>query len=189
MMSDDAKVPDEFVERVARPLRSPEKVDGTFQARVMSAVHADQRATASSWRRPFTVRLTVPMALAAAAVFAAVVLAAESGLRHLTSAPSSVAAQKTDTIMLVRFVFTDAGARSVSLVGSFNQWRRDATPLRVDGVAGTWTVSVPLRAGRHEYAFIVSDGTRERWIADPAVPTLLDQHGTESSILSLGTLD
>jgi hypothetical protein len=184
-MSEDAERPDE-IERLARPLRAPERVDATFKERVMSAVHADQRAIAP-WRRPFTMRVTPFMALAAAAAFAAIVLAAEAGARHMAGVAS--VSPKADTVVIVRFVLADPSARSVSLVGSFNQWRKDATPLRASGAPGTWVVSVPLAQGRHEYAFVVSDGSRERWIADPSLPVELDQHGTQSSILTLRSLD
>ena len=67
----------------------------------------------------------------------------------------------------VRFVIVAPGASSVSLVGDFNSWNLGATPLAATEREGVWSVTVPLAAGRHEYAFVV-DGVR--WIADPSAP-------------------
>lgn len=49
------------------------------------------------------------------------------------------------------------GARSVSLVGSFNRWDSAAEPLRL-GPDGWWTTAVLLSPGEYEYLFLV-DGT------------------------------
>ena len=123
--------------------------------------------------------------LALAAGIAA--LAATSTLtvaRRGAQAPS--VAVRTDTVQLVRFVFADSSARSVSLVGDFNGWARERTPLHATARAGVWSVSVPLTAGRHEYAFIVNG---ERWVADPLSPGNRDEFGTESSVLMLASND
>jgi 1,4-alpha-glucan branching enzyme len=53
-------------------------------------------------------------------------------------------------------------AREVSVVGCFNAWRPNATPLKNTG-AGEWAVRLMLRSGQYEYRFAV-DG---RWIEDP----------------------
>jgi hypothetical protein len=53
-------------------------------------------------------------------------------------------------------------AREVSVVGSFNGWRPNATPLNNTG-AGEWAVRLMLRSGQYEYRFAV-DG---RWSEDP----------------------
>lgn len=182
-MRNDHEEHDEFVERVAGPLRTPERADATFEARVMSAVLAQTHG--GWWSRPFTLRLTPLTTLAAAAAFALMVLAANAGVRRVTGIVGRDVARQADTVILVRFVFTDSIARSVTLVGSFNHWRKDATPLGATGTAGTWAVSIPLRPGRHEYAFIVNDGVNERWVADPFIPAVHDEYGTESSIMSV----
>jgi hypothetical protein len=72
----------------------------------------------------------------------------------------------------VRFTFSVANtARAVALVGDFNGWDTDATPMVRQGPDGTWTAQVPLEPGRHEYAFVV-DG--ERWLVDPLAPQVED---------------
>jgi 1,4-alpha-glucan branching enzyme len=53
-------------------------------------------------------------------------------------------------------------AREVSVVGSFNGWRPNATPLNNTG-AGEWAIRLMLRSGQYEYRFAV-DG---RWSEDP----------------------
>lgn len=72
----------------------------------------------------------------------------------------------------VRFEFTlPAGAQQVALVGDFNGWDDNATPMVRREREGTWSASVPLEPGRHEYAFVV-DGTR--WLVDPLAPQVAD---------------
>jgi 1,4-alpha-glucan branching enzyme len=84
----------------------------------------------------------------------------------------------------VRFVFVDAGAKQVEVVGDFNEWAKGATQLSHSGAPGVWTVSVPLSPGRHEYAFIINGS---RWVADPFAPKSSDDFGTESSVIRVGT--
>ncbi len=67
----------------------------------------------------------------------------------------------------VQFVLHAAGAERVALVGDFNDWDPAATPLQPAGVAGVWSVVVPLKPGRHVYSFVVDGQT---WIGDPQAP-------------------
>lgn len=53
-------------------------------------------------------------------------------------------------------------AEQVSVAGTFNDWRQDATPMKKNR-QGKWTVKLNLSAGRHEYKFIV-DGA---WCCEP----------------------
>lgn len=53
-------------------------------------------------------------------------------------------------------------ARAVSLVGTFNDWNPDATPMSRNP-AGEWTVRLELAPGRYEYKFVV-DG---QWCCEP----------------------
>jgi hypothetical protein len=184
---------DEFASRIVEPLRAPERVDATFEARAMSAVHAAAREEAVRnaarpwWIRSQTVRVTPLATLALAAGFAAIVFATPSLLK-LRSQTSPVAA-RVDTVHVVRFVLVDPDARRVALVGNFNQWQKNATLMHATGTAGVWTVDVSLRNGRHEYAFIVYDKDGEHWLADPFADQVKDDFGTESSVISVGTAD
>jgi 1,4-alpha-glucan branching enzyme len=62
----------------------------------------------------------------------------------------------------ITFTVLAPDAREVSVVGSFNGWRPNATPLNNTG-AGEWAVRLMLRSGQYEYRFVV-DG---RWSEDP----------------------
>lgn len=163
----------EFIAGVAGPLRAPESVDASFEQRLMSAVYAEVRARG---RRRRTLSLSPLAALAVAAGIVGI-FAAGGATALLTH--RSVA----DTVHVVRFIFVDSVAHSVALVGDFNGWAKSSTQLAPTGNRGVWSVSIPLTAGRHEYAFIV-DG--KRWVADPFATTRHDDFGTESSIVTLG---
>lgn len=199
-----------FAERIAAPLRAPERADATFRARLMASVRAEaESAEAESaelahasrgaatggasrqpwYRRSVTVRFTPLRGLAAAAAIGGVMLlgarAIERGGAAVASPPRVArTAPLPDTVRVVQFVFVAPGARRVALVGDFNAWDRDATQLQRGGVnGGVWTVSLALPAGRHEYAFVV-DG--ERWEPDPAATdAVTDDFGVVSSVVSV----
>jgi 1,4-alpha-glucan branching enzyme len=46
-----------------------------------------------------------------------------------------------------------------------------------------WTVTIPLAAGRHRYAFLVNGA---RWLADPSAPRAQDDFGAPSSVVTVG---
>jgi hypothetical protein len=189
-MSDDRKQDDEaFGERVARLLRRVERFDDTFETDLVAAIRADRtiesRPLAPAWwRTPRTIRLSPLAGLAMAASLAAVVSLGTLGLsRSRSHAPAARLAMVHDTVNVVRFVFVGE-AKTVSLVGDFNAWGARPVSLERTGSDGTWTASVPLPSGRHEYAFIV-DG--RRWVADPFAPSTSDEFNTSSSIITVGS--
>jgi hypothetical protein len=77
----------------------------------------------------------------------------------------TVVATLRDTLRLVRLMFEEPGARRVAVVGDFNGWRADATPLQQDATTRRWSATLALHDGAHRYAFVV-DGTR--WVPDRA---------------------
>ena len=80
----------------------------------------------------------------------------------------------------VRFAVMAAGAARVSLVGDFNGWDPAATPLRLASDGRTWVAMLPMRSGRHTYAFVI-DG---EVVADPSAPRAADDDfGTPSSLM------
>ena len=182
---------DDFAERIAQPLRAPEVLAPDFEARLMAQARAElahQRALPArkNWLTTRRMYALSPLAgLAIAAGIAVIAAAATLGLAR-RPAPATAVAAAHDTVELVRFVFADSSARSVSLVGDFNGWARGKTPLHATARAGVWSVSVPLMRGRHEYAFIVNG---KQWVADPLSPANRDEFGTESSILMLASND
>jgi predicted carbohydrate-binding protein with CBM48 len=192
--SDDLR----FVERIALPLRQPEQVDITFEARVMSAVHAEARAGSVPgararprliewWLKPRVLRTTPLIGVAAAAALIVFTLLASQTIRNFIGQQNGavVNAGRAQTVHVVRFVLVDPTARSVSLVGDFNGWTKGVHRLDA-GAGGAWVVSIPLTPGRHEYAFIVEGDEGERWVADPYAARVRDEFDTESSIIMLG---
>ncbi len=74
------------------------------------------------------------------------------------------------------FQFRAPDARSVHLAGSFNNWL-DNDQGKITGQerwllqkddTGTWRISAPIPAGKHEFKFVVNGG--ERWETDPSRP-------------------
>ena len=91
--------------------------------------------------------------------------AAESGLRFVRLA----------------YVPTDPSVEKVTVVGSFNNWNPEATPLsRQDGV---WSTILVLAPGSYEYMFFENS---TRWVTDPlAVQTRDDGFGGANAILDV----
>ena len=65
----------------------------------------------------------------------------------------------------VEFVLDMPKARSVAVVGNFNDWDARQTPLRKTD-RGFWGAIVSLPPGQYEYRFVVDC----QWLADPAAP-------------------
>jgi 1,4-alpha-glucan branching enzyme len=62
----------------------------------------------------------------------------------------------------VRLEFHDENARTVSIVGTFNDWNPKTTPMLTIG-PGQWVKELALSPGIYEYQYVV-DG---KWINDP----------------------
>jgi hypothetical protein len=191
-----------FLERVAAPLRAPEFLDETFEARLMEKIRREgalshsvpsASGTASWWRTERLVRVSPLKGLAIAAGLAGIIAlstlrdgpAAESGSDFAKGQASAQSVAGTDTVHVVRFVFVDPRASTVEIVGDFNAWTKGVTKLERTAAPGVWSASVALPAGRHEYAFIIN-GTR--WIADPLAPKTSDDFGTESAVIHVGSM-
>jgi Glycogen recognition site of AMP-activated protein kinase len=185
----------EFAERIAARLRAPEHVHPSFDERLMERVRTEgsvlypARAGRHWWDTERVFRIAPLTGLALAAGIAAII--AVSGIAigtHISRvAPVTAVAGPTagrDTVQIVRFVFVDAGAKRVELVGDFNEWAKGTTQLSRSGAPGVWAVSIPLSPGRHEYAFIINGS---RWVADPFAAKSSDDFGTESSVIRVGT--
>lgn len=188
----------EFIERISKPLRSSESFGQAFDDRVMAAVLAEPaRPGAWGWLvRPRTIRLSpiggFALAAAAVALFAlALGFPRDNDASRIASTPESPTVTTSapapgigrDTVRIVQFVFVAPGARTVSLVGDFNDWNEAATPLESSHTRGVWTVSVPLNAGRHAYGFMI-DG--QRLVSDPGAPATVDDgFGSRSSVVTV----
>jgi hypothetical protein len=84
---------------------------------------------------------------------------------------------------VANFVGHFPGARSVEVVGSFNDWSRGTLHLSDNDHDGVWRGGAVLPAGQHEYMFVV-DG--ERWVPDPLAGRYVDDGfgaGQQNSLL------
>jgi hypothetical protein len=196
---EDPREQEAFAKRIAAPLRAPERLDDTFEARVMSAIHAEQRAAHAQpsqdpgwWRRRRTLHISPLGALAAAAALAGIV-AFGAGVRSMLSSEdatvAALAAPKTarDTVHIVRFVYYNETAERVSLVADFNNWTKDEIRMDPGAEPGFWSASVTMPPGRHEYAFVIRTDDGERWDADPSSVTIRDEFGIETSFITVGS--
>lgn len=183
-----------FAEKVAAPLRAPERAHPSLEKRVMDRVRMEGPAlyptradSHESWwwtRRVFEFRpltgLAVAAGVSAIVALSGIAIGTKIGAGSNDVARATLPSAKADTVQLVRFVFVDSKASSVELVGDFNEWTKGTTSLKLSGAPGVWVASVPLEPGRHEYAFIVN-GTR--WVTDPLAVKSSDDFGTESSVI------
>ncbi len=81
----------------------------------------------------------------------------------------------------IQYVFTlkAAEAGRVCLAGDFNEWKVCEAPMeRVGG--DTWSITIELPRGRHEYMFVIDD----QWVTDPkAMGYSDDGFGNRNSVL------
>lgn len=105
----------------------------------------------------------------AAAAAALLVTVSVRPWRPVATQPVGATIESTDA---VRFdLQLPERARAVSLVGDFNGWDEQATPMVRRRRDGAWSARVPLPPGRHVYAFVI-DG--RRWLVDPLAPQVPD---------------
>jgi hypothetical protein len=184
--------------RVVTTIRASGRAGGASSPVVVLADRPSARPAARSalderrawWQHKLTIGVAPLAGLLAAAslVVAVVVSGKKSSVDSARATGGRIAASpappvRVDTVQLVRFVFVAKDARSVSLVGDFNEWDRTAVRLVRSGTGGVWSATVRLPAGRHEYAFLV-DG--QRWVADPNAPSSIqDEFGVESSVVTV----
>jgi hypothetical protein len=206
---------DELIEQVALELRRPADIGDDVDAAVMAAIRSAPlrlsppvREPAPAPRRawawlvqPRTLRVSPIGGLAAAAAVALLVVGARrvavpaaggesTASEAVASAPAATAAGvvRHDTVHVTHFMLVAPGANSVSVVGDFNDWDGDATPLRLaSDKSGVWSVELPLPPGRYKYTFLV-DGVR--WVADPVAPRAVDSDfGTPNSVITVRGAD
>lgn len=80
----------------------------------------------------------------------------------------------------VEFRLNLPGVKSATLVGSFNDWDLERTPLTKDS-NGSWKTTVWLAPGRYEYRFVI-DGAQ--WFSDPgAQESVPNGFGSTNSVV------
>jgi hypothetical protein len=109
-------------------------------------------------------------------------------LRQVSLQVSNLEKVITDTRnqpVLTRFIFYHPKAKSVYLVGNFNNWQAEENSRLVnmpDG-EGIWLITIPLQPGEYEYMFLV-DG--DKWVTDPcAMDFQSDGFGHKNSIVEV----
>jgi predicted carbohydrate-binding protein with CBM48 len=181
----------EIARRVAEAYRRPALRDPDAGSRLMRRIRGEprprRRAGLAGWlRQPPALELSLASAAIAAVILLGIGMALGVALRAPVRTPGTGLAGITGEVHIVRFVHVAPGASRVAVVGDFNGWDPDATPMQRDGHSA-WTASVPVPAGRHVYAFMV-DG--DHWMPDPASPLAPeDGFGTRNSVIVVGGTD
>ena len=192
---------DPYVEWIAREAKRPVAVDPMAVERVMARVRLEPRPQPrwAGWRW-----LTEPRALPLSPILGAALAAGLVGIgaflghtqtvrggQDSTGRPPAVAVRQPpfashDTI--IKFVLVAPHAATVSVVGDFNEWDAQATPMKRTPTGGTWSVAIPLRPGRHVYAFVVNGANgNTQWVADPTAPLAPeDGLGAPNSVVLVG---
>jgi len=166
------------LELIVQELQRPVRFDESFDRRVMVAVrrsYAERRPRGAAGWIGAAVHMTRRPAYAAA-LAAGVVAVVTVGM--LRSRPETVAGNES---IPVQFVLVAPEARSVTVVGDFNNWGLGDTALVAENHNGVWSVSAPVHTGVHRYAFLVNG---KQWVADPTAPRAADDDfGQPSSAL------
>lgn len=189
---------DPVVERVRETLQGDRRVhpDAPAIGRVLQAVWASPRPSlwrrmAESWRSAALSGLGASVVAAAALVVGFVTRGAvpsRGGSEPTTaSGPATgeypvtlASAEGTELRVATQFVFESSDAKSVAVVGDFNDWRGGELAM-TQVTPGVWEAMVPLPPGRHVYAFLV-DG--RLLVADPRAPKAGDaDYGSEGSVV------
>lgn len=71
-------------------------------------------------------------------------------------------------------------AKSVAVVGSFNQWDPSRHPLAGPDETGVWTIMLHLEPGRYEYLFVINGN---HWVPNPSALSIDGGFGTRNSVL------
>jgi 1,4-alpha-glucan branching enzyme len=97
-----------------------------------------------------------------------------------TRTPNRLAPKKT--IKPVNFRCVAPGAKSVKLIGDFNDWSPQATPMKRQP-DGCWFVQVQLGPGHQHYQFLV-DG---KPVLDPRAQGIAEnEKGEKVSLIAVG---
>lgn len=165
----------ELERSVSAVLRRDLPVDEQAKARIMSRVREASRTAPRRHdlhlrrgARHSIVGLALAAGIGSVTTLSALLPPPATAGTGVTSAVlgDTVVSTLRDTLRLVRLMLTDPNARRVAVVGDFNGWRSDATPLVREAGTSRWSVTLALRDGEHRYAFVV-DGTR--WVPDSSV--------------------
>jgi hypothetical protein len=194
MLDDDLEF-DPALERVVTVARRPVAMDPAARRRLLVAIRSEARPSRAGARwawlteaRSLRLSPVAGAALAAGLVGVGVLLGLDLRTPRVVAAdppptgtPALPPSERAAIRDGVKFVLVAPQAARVSLVGDFNNWDPAATPMERTPTGGTWSVVIPLTAGRHEYAFVV-DG--KQWLPDPSAPLApVDGLGVPNSVV------
>ena len=168
------------LELIVEELQQPVRLDAAFERRVMVRVRRlyaqRRRHGVVNWLAGATRVTHHPgWAAAVAASVAAIVTLGVMRSRPPVASASGVPLEP------VQFVLVAPSARSVAVVGDFNDWGLNDSALVATNHQGVWSVTAPVPAGVHRYAFVVNG---KEWVADPSAPRSPgDDFGMPSSAL------
>ncbi len=167
--------------------------DGAAEARVLERLAEPRPARRGWWFESQLFELRpAPVVVAAAALLAVALWAGsrfggvdeergERGAEAREVASAEIPASGAHPSVPVTFVLRTTDAARVNLVGDFNNWDAEATPLARDGSRDQWIVELEITRGMHNYAFVV-DG--REWRTDPSAPLAADAtYGARTSVL------
>ena len=168
------------MEMIVEELQKPVRLDESFERRVMVGIrrlYREQRKRRGAFLNAVS-HLTQRPAWAAA-MAAGIVAIATVGILRTRPHVLVTAGSEPVTFVLVR-----PEARSVKVVGDFNNWGLNDSALVATNHQGVWSVKAPVPAGLHRYAFVVNG---KDWVADPSAPrSTSDDFGQPSSALVVG---
>lgn len=168
------------LELIVEELQQPVRLDESFERRVMVRV---RRLYAQRRRRGLGGWLSGASRVThhpgwAAALAAGVVAVVTLGVMRTRPAVVPIAGVPLEP---VQFVLVAPSAHSVAVVGDFNDWGLNDSALVATNHQGVWSVTAPVPAGVHRYAFVVNG---KEWVADPSAPRSAgDDFGLPSSAL------
>ena len=194
-MNFDERWDDEVRDAYQRPMAGDEQARDRAIARLRRERAPGARGNGGWWTDPDAMRIR-PL-LAVASLIAVLALGAWGGAWWAASrrVPAGTPLQgdlsdatatlpATGDLQAVTFMFRAPGASRVCLVGDFNDWDADATPLKRAARGDAWTARVPLQRGLHAYAFVI-DGSD--WATDPSAPLAPEAtFGRRNSLLVVG---
>lgn len=196
---------DPFLATIARELKRPVHLDARFDERVMASLEpgviplpsARRMPVLQPWyRRTLSVTVTPLRALATAAALTGIVA---FSLVRARSTPDTQVARLPDHSLIMtpvanttpapgsdveqkQFIIMVPGAKTVSLVGDFNDWDATKTPMERVSDDGAWSVTLPLHAGRYEFQYEI-DGVRR--MTDPSRLQTSSDFGSPNSIVTI----
>jgi hypothetical protein len=156
------------------------RIDESFDRRVMVGVrraHAQRRPRGIIGWIGAAARVTHHPGWAAAVAAGLVAVATLGVMRGRAPKVEPV----LSSLEPVQFVLVAPDAHSVAVVGDFNDWGLNDTGLVASNHQGVWSVTAPVPAGVHRYAFVING---KQWVPDPSAPrSSSDDFGMPSSTL------